>query len=101
MYQNQMKSFPPVIASIRRAIWDQDGSALTAILDRNDVCPLSLIKDVPQAILTLEEMTGQQRLARMEDFGLSTVAELEIEEIATAAKSGRRHTLSPPQVPCG
>jgi hypothetical protein len=61
---------------LKRAEWEQDGSALTDVLAPNDVCPEITIKDDAQVVRTLEEMMAQDQPTRIEDFRLCPVDEL-------------------------
>jgi hypothetical protein len=52
------------------AAWDQDGSALTDIIDPNEVCLPSQIKDDPEAISQQKQMRGQRESETVDEFGL-------------------------------
>jgi hypothetical protein len=58
------------------APWDQDGSALTDIIDAEEKCPQNDIKDDPEAVAQIERMRGLQEPEEMEDFGLCPVSAL-------------------------
>jgi hypothetical protein len=55
------------------AEWDQDGSALTDIMDGNDMCQPSIINDDPEAVAQVERMSELAEREGMEDFGLSPI----------------------------
>jgi hypothetical protein len=51
------------------AAWDQDGSALTDLIDQNDTCPESEINDDPDGLAQLERMRRLSEPEVMDDSG--------------------------------
>jgi hypothetical protein len=50
------------------AKWDQDGSALTDIIDQNETCTSSIIEDDPEAVAQMESIRGLSKWETMKDF---------------------------------